>query len=122
MKTDTKKFDWTLVSTMPGTEGYKISDMDANGGGFAVTDAGGSFNVHATFDAQGSTPVVMKKIVTNLKNQFNQIIDTHNVTNVHYDQNGNLWLQYSVEGYVVINSYGLVGLSEIASKFKLYKE
>ena len=122
MKTDMKKFDWTLVSTMPGSEGYKISGLSAYGNGFAVTDAGGSFNVHATFNSQGSTPTVMKKIVTGLKNQFREDIDTHNVTSVHFDLGGNVWLQYSDAGYVVYNPEGLVGLSQIAGKYKLYKE
>lgn len=122
LKTDMKKFDWTLVSTMPGSEGYKISGLSANGNGFAVTDAGGNFNVHAAFNTQGSTPTVMKKIVTGLKNQFREEIDTHNVTSVRFDQDGNVWLQYSYAGYVVYNPNGLVGLSQIAGKYKLYKE
>ena len=122
LKTDANKFEWTLVSTMPGSEGYKISGLSANGTGFAVTDAGGNFYVHASFNNQGSTPVLMKKIVTGLKNQFNEEIDTHNVTSVHFDNDGNVWLQYSDAGYVVYNSLGLVGLTQIAGKFKLYKE
>ena len=122
MKTDIKKFDWTLVSTMPGSEGYKISGLSAKGNGFAVTDVGGSFNVHATFNTQGSTPNLMKKIVTGLKNRFREDIDTHNVTSVHFDQNGNVWLQYGISGYVVYNPGGLVGLSQILGKYKLYKE
>ena len=121
MKTDMKKFDWQLVSTMPGTEKYKISEISKTGNGFAVTDAGGSFNVHASFSASGSTPVLMKKIQTNLKNQFRQDIDTHNVTSLHYDQMGNLWLQYSDAGYVIYNTAGIKGLSKIAGKFVLYK-
>ena len=96
--------------------------MSADGVGFAVTDAGGSFNVHATFNAQGSTPAVMKKIMTGLRNQFREEIDTHNVTSAHFDQNGNIWLQYSNAGYMIYNPQGLVGLSQIAGKFKLYKE
>jgi hypothetical protein len=107
---------------MPGSEGYKISGLSANGNGFAVTDAGGNFNVHAAFNTQGSTPTVMKKIVTGLKNQFREEIDTHNVTSVRFDQDGNVWLQYSYAGYVVYNPNGLVGLSQIAGKYKLYKE
>ena len=122
MKTDMKEFEWKLVSTMPGTEGYQISGLSAKGKGFAVTDAGGSFNVHATFNTLGTTPNVMKKIVTGLKNQFREEIDTHNVTSVHFDQNGNVWLQYNYAGYVVYNPDGLAGLSQIAGKYKLYKE
>lgn len=121
MKTDMEKFDWQLVSTMPGSEKYKISETDKSGNGFAVTDAGGSFNVHATFDTKGSTPVLMKKILTGLKNQFRQDIDTHNVTSLHYDQMGNLWLQYSDAGYVIYNPAGIKGLSKIVGKFVLYK-
>ena len=121
LKTDVKKFEWTLVSSMPGKEGYQISGLSKSGNGFAVTDAGGSFNVHAMFHIDGSKPTVRKKIVTGLKNQFRQEIDTHNVTSVHYDQNGNVWLQYSGEGFVVYNPGGLVGLTKIAGKYKLFK-
>lgn len=121
MKTDMKKFDWQLVSTMPGSEKYKISEIAKSGNGFAVTDAGGNFNVHASFGISGSTPVLMKKILTNLKNQFRQDIDTHNVTSLHYDLMGNLWMQYSDAGYVIYNPTGIKGLGKIVGKFVLYK-
>ena len=132
-----KKFDWTLVSTMPGSEGYKISGLSANGNGFAVTDAGGNFNVHAAFNTQGSTPTVMKKIVTGLKNQFREEIVTIDMVvclgaiviaiaptiiskKFHRWQGALMLLGYA--GYVVYNPNGLVGLSQIAGKYKLYKE
>ena len=121
LKTDMKAFDWKPVSTMPDKESYKISEMNGEGKGFAITDAGGSFNVHAVFDKSGTTPKLMKKLHTGMKNQFKQDIDTHNVTSLHYDMNGNLWLQYAPHGYIVYNPGGIVGVPQVAGKYVLYK-
>lgn len=121
LKTDMKKFEWQLVSNMPDKESYMISEIDGNGSGFAVTDAGGSFNVHAVFGKSGTTPKLMKKLNTGMKNQFKVDIDTHNVTSLHYDMKGNLWLQYAPHGYIVYNPGGIVGVPQVASKYVLYK-
>ena len=121
LKTDMKAFDWKPASTMPDKESYKISEMNGEGKGFAITDAGGSFNVHAVFDKSGTTPKLMKKLHTGMKNQFKQDIDTHNVTSLHYDMNGNLWLQYAPHGYIVYNPGGIVGVPQVAGKYVLYK-
>lgn len=121
LKTDMKKFDWKSVSNMPDKENFKISEMNGDGRGFAVTDAGGNFKVHATFDTTGATPKLTGKLTTPFKNQYNQVVDTHNVTSLHYDHTGNLWLQYALNGYLIYNPEGIVGLSEVAGKYRLYK-
>ena len=121
LKTDMKKFEWQLVSNMPDKENYMISEIDGNGSGFAVTDAGGSFNVHAVFGKSGTTPKLMKKLNTGMKNQFKVDIDTHNVTSLHYDMKGNLWLQYAPHGFIAYNPEGIAGIPQVAGKYVLYK-